>query len=180
MSPQSPAGSTRAGQPALDGKRRGRIIMGAVGLVFGAWFTWYTWANVPMGIAAQPGAGIFPLAVGVGLMIASVLVIVEAWRTDVVRGEVNFPTGGKRRTVLLMAVALIALVAFYRFLGQYVGASLFMVASLFLLGNRSWVRNVLYGIAIGVGISAFFVELLGVRLPMGLFGPTGLLGGVFW
>ncbi|WP_324276723.1 tripartite tricarboxylate transporter TctB family protein [Blastococcus brunescens] len=82
--------------------------------------------------------------------------------------------------MLLLAAGLVAFVALYQFLGQYVGASLFMIFALSVLGNRSWPRNVLYGLAIGLGISAFFMELLGVRLPMGVTGPTGLLGGLFW
>ncbi|TFV64747.1 tripartite tricarboxylate transporter TctB family protein [Geodermatophilus sp. DF01-2] len=180
MSPQSPTGSTRAGRPALDSKRRGRIIAGTLGLLLGVWFSWYTWVNVPFGTQERPGAGVFPLFVGLLMIAVSLLTIAEAWFTDQVSGEINFPKGEKLRTVLLMAVALILLITFYQPLGQYVASVLFMIAALFVLGTRSWVRNVVYGTAIGVGISAFFVELLGVRLPMGLLGPTGLIGGLFW
>lgn len=180
MTSQSPADSPPEAKPALDGKRKGRMIAGGIGLLFGLWFSWYTWANVPMGTQERPGAGVFPLVVGIGLVVVSVMTIVEAWRTAVVAGELNFPTGEKRRTLLLLAGSFIAFVALYRFLGQYLASSLFMIAALAILGTRSWVRNVLYGAAIGIGISAFFMELLGVRLPMGVFGPAGLLGGLFW
>ncbi|WP_324276722.1 hypothetical protein [Blastococcus brunescens] len=44
-------------RPFLDGKRKGRMIAGAIGLLVGAWFAWYTWANVPMGTGDRPGAG---------------------------------------------------------------------------------------------------------------------------
>ena len=180
MSRQSP---TEIDRPttgsALDGKRRGRLIAGVLGLLLGSWFSWYTWTNVDMGTQDRPGAGVFPLVVGIGLVIASLLTIAEAWFTDQVSGELNMPQGEKRRTVLLMAVAVVVLVATYRWLGQYVASCLFLIAALSILGNRSWVRNVVYGTAIGVGISAFFMELLGVRLPEGILGPTGLIGGLF-
>jgi putative tricarboxylic transport membrane protein len=166
-------------RPSLDGKRKGRMIAGGLGLLFGLWFTWYTWTNVPMGTQDRPGAGVFPLVVGIGLVLVSLMTIVEAWRTAAVAGEVGFPTGEKRRTLLLLAAAFVAFVALYQFLGQYVASSLFMIAALAILGTRSWVRNVLYGLAIGVTISFVFVELLGVNLPMGVLGPTGLIGGMF-
>jgi putative tricarboxylic transport membrane protein len=70
-------------------------------------------------------------------------------------------------------------VALYQVLGQYIASSLFMIASLSILGTRSLLRNVVYGTAIGVGLSAFFMELLEVRLPEGLLGPTGLIGALF-
>lgn len=177
MSRQSPA-DARTTQPALDSKRKGRLVVGALGLVLGLWFTWYTWSHVPMGTQDRPGAGVFPTAVGVGMVAVSILTLVEAWFTDTVTGDVNLPRGEKRRTVLLMAVAVIAFAALYPFLGQYIASSLFMIVSLGLLGTRSMLRNIVYGTAIGVGISAFFVELLGVRLPQGVLGPTGLIGGL--
>jgi putative tricarboxylic transport membrane protein len=179
MSRQSPADASRTASPALDSKRKGRLVVGGLGLVLGVWFTWYTWSHVPMGTRDRPGAGVFPLVVGVGLVAVSILTLVEAWFTDAVSGDVSFPSGRSRRTVLLMGAALISFALLYQFLGQYVASSLFMIVSLGLLGTRSMLRNIVYGTAVGVGISAFFIELLGVRLPQGLLGPTGLIGGLF-
>ncbi|SDN56381.1 tripartite tricarboxylate transporter TctB family protein [Geodermatophilus sp. DSM 45219] len=179
MTRQSSADSERDARSVLDGKRRGRIVAGGLGLLLGLWFSWYTWSTVPFGTQDRPGAGVFPLVVGIGMVVVSVMTIVEALRTDQVSGEIRFPTGEKRRTVLLMAVAMVAFVALYQFLGQYIASSLFMITALAALGTRSWVRNVVYGTAIGVAISAFFMELLGVRLPEGLLGPTGVIGGLF-
>jgi len=179
MSRQSPADTTRTARPALGSKRKGRLVVGGVGLVLGLWYTWYTWANVPMGTQDRPGAGVFPLAVGIAMIAVSILALAEAWLTDAVSGEVTFPKGEKRRVLLLMGVALIAFVGLYQFLGQYIASSLFLIAGLSLLGNRSMVRNIVYGTAIGVVLSAFFMELLSVRLPEGLLGPTGLIGGLF-
>jgi len=179
MSGQSPADTAPTTRKALDSKRKGRLVAGGIGLLLGLWYTWYTWSNVPMGTQDRPGAGVFPLAVGIALIAASLFVIGEALLTDKVTGDVAFPRGERLRTVLLMTGSLVLFVAFYQFLGQYIAASLFMVAALSLLGSRSFLRNVVYGIAIGVGISAFFMELLGVRLPEGLLGPTGIIGGLF-
>jgi putative tricarboxylic transport membrane protein len=179
MSRQSAVDTSRPTRPPLDSKRKGRLVVGGVGLVLGLWFTWYTWANVPMGTQERPGAGVFPLVVGIAMAGVSVLTLAEAWLTDAVSGELSFPEGKKRRVLLLMAVALVAFVGLYQTLGQYIASSLFMIAGLSLLGSRSMVRNIVYGTAIGVGISAFFMELLSVRLPDGLLGPTGLIGGLF-
>lgn len=167
MSRQSPADAPPATSPALGSKRKGRLVVGGLGLLLGAWFTWYTWGNVPMGTRDRPGAGVFPLVIGVAMMGVSILTLLEAWLTDKVSGDMRLPRGEKRRTVLLMAAALLGFIALYQTLGQYIASSLFMVVALSLLGTRSLIRNVVYGIAIGVGISAFFMELLSVRLPEG-------------
>lgn len=179
MSRLSPADTPSTTRPALDSKRKGRLVVGGLGLLLGLWFTWYTWANVPMGTQDRPGAGVFPFAVGVAMVVVSIMTLVEAWFTDRVSGDISLPEGERRRTLLLMAAAVVAFAAFYQILGQYIAASLFVIVSLHLLGTRSLVRNIVYGTAIGVGISAFFMELLGVRLPDGLLGPTGLIGGLF-
>ena len=102
------ADSERDARSVLDGKRRGRIVAGGLGLLLGLWFSWYTWSNVPFGTQDRPGAGVFPLVVGIGMVVVSVMTVVEALRTDQVSGEIRFPTGEKRRTVLLMAVAMVA------------------------------------------------------------------------
>lgn len=179
MSRQDPASHPRATRPALDAKRKGRLVVGGLGLLLGLWFTWYTWANVDMGTQERPGAGAFPLIIGIAMIAVSVLTLVEAWLTDQVTGDMHLPRGKPLRTVLLMVAALIVFVALYQTLGQYIASSLFMIVSLQLLGSRSLVRNVLYGTAIGVAISAFFIELLGVRLPAGLLDPAGPIGSLF-
>lgn len=179
MSRQTPTEAPPATRSALDSKRRGRLVVGGLGLLLGLSYTWYTWQNVPMGTQDRPGAGVFPFAVGIAMVGVSILTLVEAWFTDRVSGDVGLPRGVRVRPVLLMAVALIGFVALYQFLGQYIASSLFMIASLSILGTRSLLRNVVYGTAIGVGLSAFFMELLEVRLPEGLLGPTGLIGALF-
>lgn len=178
MSQQTSASSVRTARPALDSKRKGRLVVGGLGLLLGLWYTWYTWANVPMGTQERPGAGVFPLIIGVAMIVVSVLTLLEAALTDRVSGELNLPNGVRLRPVLLMSAALVVFVALYQPLGQYIASSLFVIAALTVLGTRSLPRNVVYGTAIGVGISAFFMELLGVRLPEGLLGPTGLLGSL--
>ncbi len=176
MSRQTPASSLRTARPALDSKRKGRLVVGGLGLLLGTWYTWYTWVNVPMGTQERPGAGVFPLIIGVAMIVVSLLTLLEAALTDKVSGEINLPKGARLRPVLLMSAALVVFVALYQSLGQYIASSLFMIAALSILGTRSLPRNIVYGTAIGVGISAFFMELLEVRLPDGLLGPTGLLG----
>ncbi|WNV74171.1 tripartite tricarboxylate transporter TctB family protein [Geodermatophilus sp. DSM 44513] len=179
MSRQDVTEADRGRRPALDSKRRGRVIAGVLGLLLGAGFSWYTWSTLSFGTQDRPGAGVFPLVVGIGMVVVSVLTIAEALLTDQVSGDVRFPAGRQRRSVVLVSAALVAFVALYQFLGQYIASSLFVIAALAVLGTRSWPRNVLYGTAIGVAISAFFVELLGVRLPEGLLGPTGAIGALF-
>ncbi|WP_324275529.1 hypothetical protein [Blastococcus brunescens] len=46
-----------------------------------------------MGTRERPGAGVFPLIIGIAMIAVSVLTLVEAWFTDRVTGELNLPKG---------------------------------------------------------------------------------------
>lgn len=163
--------SQESTKPALDSKRRGRLVVGLLGLLLGIGYTAYTVTSLPFGSTDEPGAAVFPLVVGVGTIVVSLLTMAEAYFTHAVTGQVNFPVGQRRRTVLGLLLALVGFVLVYPLLGQYVASILFMILALRLLGSRSLVRTVVYGALIGLGVSYFFVDLLGVRLPSGILGP---------
>ncbi len=151
---------------ALGGKRKGRIAAGLLGLLIAAGYTVQA-SQLPYGTAAQPGAAIFPMIVGVAFMVISLITIWEAWRTTAVTGDFDLPIGADRRRLLLMIAILVAYVALLPWLGQVVASALFVIAMLRVLTALPWLRIVAYGLAIALLTYLFFGILLGVQLPRG-------------
>lgn len=154
---------------SLDGKRKGRIVAGAVGFLFSVGYTLQA-TQLPFGELSSPGAAVFPMIVGVSLIVISLLTILEAWRTEAVTGSIEFPTGKDLLRLLLAALSVISYIVILPFLGQLLTSFLFVAALLRLLSELSWVRIILYTAAISLLSFWFFVELLGVPLPSGILG----------
>ena len=62
-------------------KRNGYLVMGGIGLFFAAGYLGMSF-QLPFGQLAQPGAGVFPVIVGVMLMLASLTAMREGWQPD--------------------------------------------------------------------------------------------------
>jgi putative tricarboxylic transport membrane protein len=98
------------------------------------------------------------------------IVVIEAAISPQLGGSVDLPSGIERRSVLLFLGATVAFVILLPTLGQYVAAVLYATAIIKLLSDLSWIRSVLFGVALGGGISLAFMTILQIRLPVGLFG----------
>lgn len=153
---------------SLDAKRRGRAIAGVAGfLVAVAYLVQAT--TLPVGTLRDPGAAVFPLAVGAGFVVVSVLTVVEAWRAPGEDGELQLPKGRDLRRLLSLLGALVGYAVVLPVLGHLVASVLFAVVAIRVLSSVSLLRVALYGTALGVGIFSFFVAFLGVPMP----GPFG-------
>lgn len=153
----------------LDSKRRGRLVIGLVGVAIGLAYLFHD-REYPLGSAGQPGAGVFPLVVGVGFVAVSILTCVEALFTTAVTGKVSWPTRDRLLVMLGFGAAMVGYVVLLPWLGQYLCGVLFMVVSLKILSKHSWIACVLWGTAIGLALSAFFIDVLSAVLPLGPFG----------
>jgi hypothetical protein len=135
-------------------------LLGVGILLFGALYLALA-AQLPMHTLAGPGAGFFPVAVGV-LLIASGAVAVFA------RGVLHLePTSrlGLAKVVATLA-GLFAFCALLPVLGYLASAVLLCVAALRLFGT-SWRASLAIGGALAVVTWAIFVPLLGLTLPAG-------------
>ncbi|MBF8185012.1 tripartite tricarboxylate transporter TctB family protein [Nonomuraea sp. K274] len=156
---------------SLDGVRRGRMIVGAVMFAVGAVYTAHAF-TLPMGTTAQPGAAMYPIIVGAGCLVISVLTMAEARFTTKVTGEYERAAPGRGRFVLGLGGIIVVYLLLLPLIGQYLAAALFGAAAVGVLGTRPWWKAVLHGVLLGLIISYVFLELLGVRLPAG-----ALMGG---
>ena len=126
----------------------------------------------PLDTLATPGAGIFPLAVGLlmlGLAVAQALTAVRS-RPDPaasphVASEAGAPTRGR---VLAMVVLLVAYAGAAGAIGFLTASFGVIVVSSRLLGARDWLRPVALALGVTVAAHVIFVAWLGVPFPTGL------------
>jgi putative tricarboxylic transport membrane protein len=151
-----------------DPRRRGRIVLGAIGLLVAIGYTVESFL-IPMGEFAQPGPGLFPRGVGIAFAVISVAVMIESASGANTGGPVEVTRGEQLRLVALFGVCTVGFALVLPILGQYVAATLYLIAMLRVLSELAWWRVLAYGIALGVGVSAFFIEVLMIRLPEGIW-----------
>jgi len=136
------------------------IIMGGAYLV-GSFY-------LPMGTVAHPGAGFYPLLVGIALVCLSVPSLIHSLKKkEIQKEEEAFPKGKDLYRVLGVALALIFFAVFLKPLGYGICSAALMVAVLRFLGLRSWMKTVLISI-LSTAISYYlFASVLDVPLPRG-------------
>ncbi len=149
-------------------KRVGYLAIGGIGLAFSVAYLGLS-SRLPFGQLDQPGAGVFPVAVGVIMLLASIATVLEGWRAE--RGEqVDFPAGDDRRRLLALVGLLLGYFVLLPWAGQLVGSTIFCALLMRLLSQLAWPRVVAYSALISVAVYVVFVHLLMVPMPHGVFG----------
>ena len=142
-------------------------------LLLAAVYVTNTWQTLSLGRWHKPGAAIFPIAVGALLAISAISVLLEKHRADQsVPSTFSLPTGADLRRLLLLLAAFAIYFLVMPVIGNMVASALFLAASMWLLSDdphRSIVRLSIYAIAIAIGFEWFFVRLLKVQMPGGMF-----------
>lgn len=154
-----------------DPKGLGRILFG---VLFLAVFSGYYIAgnDLPDGSLAQPGPGMVPGWVGLAGAAISLIVIVEALLGKSESGEIDYPRGSDLKDVLLFVILVVVYYAvLIPLLGQYISSALFAVVFIRVVGKVSWIRSTIIGLAMGLILTFFFSELLGIPLPSGAIFP---------
>lgn len=156
-------------EPARYSKGNAYLIVGAMGLALTIGYVAMA-LRLPFGQLEQPGAGVFPIFVGVVLGIASLLTVHEGWTTSR-RETVEFPTGDDRRRVIYLVVLLLAFFVALPWLGQLVSSALFCILLMRVLSTGlGWGRIVAYSVVMALAIDLVFEKLLKVPLPHGVLG----------
>lgn len=123
---------------------------------------------------AQAGAAIFPLAVAALLAISAISVLLERHRgtDDPLPATFSLPAGADLRRLLLVLSAFAIYFAAMPVIGNMIASALFLFAGMWLLSDdpgKSIARLAIYGVAFALGFEWFFVRLLKVQMPAGLF-----------
>ena len=150
-----------------------RRIVGVLALLLAAVYTMEAWQTLSMGRWHKPGAAIFPLAVGLLLAISAISVLSErrGGAEDPMPATFSLPDGSDLRRLLLVLGAF-AIYFLAMPVGNMVASALFLLATMWLLSDgpdKSIVRLTIYAVVSALAFELFFVRLLKVQMPAGLF-----------
>jgi putative tricarboxylic transport membrane protein len=126
--------------------------------------------RLPLGSADRPGAGVYPLLVGILLFCLSLFLLIGSLKRKATLEEAEpFPRGPDLKRVVAVGVSLALFVVLLKPLGYLLCSALLMAATLRLLELTDWKRIVLIS-GISAALSHYlFSRLLGVPLPLGVF-----------
>jgi putative tricarboxylic transport membrane protein len=147
-------------------KRKGYLAVGGLGLVISIGYLGMS-VQLPFGSVAQPGAGVFPIIVGVVLMLTSLAAMWEGWQMDKAE-QVAVPVGADRKRLLSLIGLLLVYFVALPWLGQIISSALFCLFLMRLLSDTSWSRIIVYSLVIAVALHFVFVHLLQVPMPRGV------------
>ena len=150
------------------GKRGAYLATGAIGVALAAGYLALA-RRLPMGEMDQPGAGVFPVIVGILVLLASLAVLWEGWRMPA-DATVEMPAGADAGRVACLLGLIVGYVVLLPWLGQLVGSFLFCLLLVRLLSGQGWVRAAIPAAAIAAAAYLVFVRLLQVQMPRGILG----------
>ena len=149
-------------------KRKGYFALGGAGLLLSIGYTGMS-LQMPFGEMSMPGAALFPVVVGVLLLVASLSTIWEGLKME--QAElVEVPTGAGRKRLLILIGAMLFYFIALSWLGFIISSVLFAAVLMRTLSDRSYPRIFAYSLIMAVAIYGVFVYLLKVPMPRGVLG----------
>jgi putative tricarboxylic transport membrane protein len=121
--------------------------------------------RLPLGAAARPGAGFYPVIVAVFAIVVALAAAASAYRSAPGTVAIELDAAS-RRPVVISVVALVAFCLALPWIGYPVAAFAFVTVILRYLGGR-WTTALLTGILSSAGSYVLFAVLLDVPLPRG-------------
>ena len=149
-------------------------MVGILALLLAAVYAVSAWQTLSMGRWHKPGAAIFPIGVALLLAISAVSVLLERHRgaSDATPATFSLPAGANLRRLLLVMAAFAIYFMAMPVIGNMIASALFLLATMWLLSDKSdksLLRLTLYAVAMALTFEVFFVRLLKVQMPAGVF-----------
>ena len=150
-----------------------RRITALLALLLSAFYVTNAWQTLSVGRWHKPGAAIFPIALGALLAISGLSVLFERRGSDgAMPATFTLPASSDLSRLLLLLAAFALYFLVMPVIGNMVASALFLFASMWLLSDdptRSLLRLAIYAVAIALCFEWFFVRLLKVQMPGGVF-----------
>ena len=151
-----------------------RRFTGLLALLLAAAYAIDAWQTLSFGRWHKPGAAIFPIAVAALMALSAISVLLErhSGANDPMPATFSLPAGADLRRLLCVLAAFAIYFLAMPVLGNMIASALFLLASMWLLSddpNRSIVRLAIYAVVIAIIFEWFFVRLLKVQMPAGVF-----------
>ena len=150
---------------------RDEIIGGIVIFLFGAVTTLLS-LGMPIGTFRKSGTGLFPLCLGILLIVLSGLFLLQLFLKDHAAGkrELIVRTPGSLKQLILFFGAMVLVTLFFNRLGYPLSSFLLMLALLKTLGMKRWSLNILLSLGTAAVCYFLFVQWLNIPMPKGLVG----------
>jgi putative tricarboxylic transport membrane protein len=139
----------------------------AVGIVVAAFALLAIVSNYKLGAGWAedgPQAGYFPLRMGVAILLASIVVIVQALRKN---DRSAFLERAQLKLVATVLLPLVMYLAAAQFIGIYVASALFIGIFMWLVGKFSWYKSAITGVSVSLVLFWIFEIMFTVPLPKG-------------
>ncbi len=128
----------------------------SLGVLFSIWATFY-----PIGILTHPGAGFFPLILGILIIMFSLVILGRGWKVYHAKKQEPFPSlpAGWKKIVYTMLILFVSPFAFEP-LGYLI--TVFLLIALLMLGTdlRSLKKALLTAFLTTVAVYVVFILLL--------------------
>ena len=151
---------------------RDEVLPGIVILLFGAVATFLS-LRMPVGTFRMAGTGMFPLCLGILLMILSGIFILRIFfrgKGEQVKKEASIESSESPIQLILFLGAMTLATLFFNRLGYPLVSFLLMVGLLRILGMKRWGLNILISVVTAVGSYFLFVRWLDIPMPKGWIG----------
>lgn len=146
-----------------------RTLTAAAGVLLAAASAFLLWEtrSLPSGLHGAPGPGVWPRIVFVVTLVVAIYLAIDAARRE---NDAPVAGAGTRYAITFIIFAILYL-AGIETVGFFLITGLFLAASMWLLGLRSW--KMLAGVAIGFPLISYliFVQLAHTDFPVGLLAP---------
>jgi putative tricarboxylic transport membrane protein len=152
--------------------KKDEAIVGIVIFLFGA-ATVLLSLRMPIGTFRMAGTGMFPLFLGILLMILSgafVLKIFFQGKEKQVKKEPSAESTGSPIQLILFLGTMVLATLFFNQLGYPLISFLLMLGLLRILGIKRWGLNILISVVTAVGSYFLFVKWLDIPMPKGWIG----------
>jgi putative tricarboxylic transport membrane protein len=151
---------------------RDEIVVGMAIFLFGG-ITALLSLRMPIGTFRMAGTGMFPLILGILLMILSGIFILKIFfqgKKDQVKKEAPIESLASPLQMILFLGAMVLATLFFNQLGYPLISFLLMAALLRILGIKRWGLNIMISVMTSVGSYFVFVRWLSIPMPKGWIG----------
>ena len=152
--------------------KRDEAIVGVIIFIFGG-ITVLLSLKMPIGTFRMAGTGLFPLGLGILLMILSGIFVLKIFYQGMaakIKKEPSPESSESPIQLILFLGAMVLATLFFNRLGYPLISFLLMLALLRILGIKRWGLNILISVVTAVGSYFLFVKWLDIPMPKGWIG----------
>jgi putative tricarboxylic transport membrane protein len=152
--------------------KRDEIAVGVVIFLFGG-VTVLLSLRMPIGTFRMAGTGLFPLCLGILLMMLSGMFILKSFfqgKEGQVKKGSSIESPGSPIQLILFLGTMVLVTLFFNQLGYPLSSFLLMVALLRILGIKRWTFNIILSFVTALGSYLLFVQWLNIPMPKGWIG----------